>query len=287
MNNRALARWMQAPSIALLALWMAVPLGMTIYFSTIRYHLLYPERSGFLGLDNYYFFATDPAFLPALANTLILVGSVLAVSVIFGLAFALLVDRPFRGRGIVRVLMISPFFIMPTVNALLWKNMMMNPIYGLFAAVARIFGLEPVDWLADYPLLSVIIIVSWQWTPFAALIFMTSLQNLNRELKEAAMLDGAGWWTRLRMLILPHLATPIAVVLMIQTIFHLSIFAEIFVTTGGGPGVASTNLAFLIFSQALLQFDVGVASAGGVFAVVLANIVALFLIRLIGRNLAA
>ncbi len=283
--NRALARWLQAPGIVLLALWMIVPLSMTLYFSTIRYHLLYPERTGFMGFDNYEFFGTDPAFWPALGNTLGLVGSVLVISVVLGLAISILVDRPFRGRGIVRVMLISPFFIMPTVNALLWKNMMMNPIYGLLAVVARVFGLEPVNWLADYPLLSIIIIVSWQWTPFAILIFITSLQSQDTEQKEAALLDGAGFWARFWMLTLPHLARPIAVVLMIQMIFHLSIFAEIFVTTGGGPGTESTNLTFMIFSQALLQFDIGVASAGGVFAIILANIVAVFLIRMIGKNL--
>lgn len=283
--NRTLARWLQAPSIVLLALWMVVPLSMTLYFSTIRYHLLYPERSGFMGFDNYEFFRTDPAFWPALVNTLVLVGSVLAISIVLGLAISILVDRPFRGRGIVRVMLISPFFIMPTVNALLWKNMMMNPIYGLFAVVAQGLGLEPVSWLADHPLLSIIIIVSWQWTPFAILIFITSLQSLDVEQKEAALLDGAGFWARFRILVLPHLARPIAVVVMIQMIFHLSIFAEIFVTTGGGPGTESTNLTFMIFSQALLQFDVGVASAGGVLAIVLANVVAIFLIRTVGRNL--
>ena len=283
--NRTLARWLQAPGVVLLALWMIVPLGMTIYFSTIRYHLLYPERSGFMGFDNYEFFGTDPAFWPALVNTLVLVGSVLAISIVLGLAISILVDRPFRGRGIVRVMLISPFFIMPTVNALLWKNMMMNPIYGLFAVVAQAIGLEPVDWLADHPLLSIIIMVSWQWTPFAILIFITSLQSQDVEQKEAALLDGAGFWARLWMLTLPHLARPIAVVIMIQMIFHLSIFAEIFVTTGGGPGTESTNLTFMIFSQALLNFDVGVASAGGVFAIVLANIVAIFLIRMVGKSL--
>ena len=238
-----------------------------------------------MGFDNYEFFGTDPAFWPALGNTLGLVGSVLVISVVLGLAISILVDRPFRGRGIVRVMLISPFFIMPTVNALLWKNMMMNPIYGLLAVVARVLGLEPVNWLADYPLLSIIIIVSWQWTPFAILIFITSLQSQDTEQKEAALLDGAGFWARFWMLTLPHLARPIAVVLMIQMIFHLSIFAEIFVTTGGGPGTESTNLTFMIFSQALLQFDIGVASAGGVFAIILANIVAVFLIRMIGKNL--
>ena len=281
-----LARVLQAPSIIVLLLWMVVPLSMTVYFSTIRYHLLYPNRSGFIGASNYEFFYTDPAFWPAIFNTLVLVGSVLAISVALGLAIAILIDRPFAGRGIVRVMLISPFFIMPTVNALLWKNMMMNPIYGLFAVAATAVGAEPVNWLSDYPLLSIIIMVSWQWTPFALLIFMTSLQSQDREQKEAALLDGAGFWAQFWHLTLPHLARPIAIVLMIQMIFHLSIFAEIFVTTGGGPGNESTNLAFLIFAQALQGFDVGVASAGGVFAIILANVVAIFLVRLIGKSLA-
>ncbi|MFK7942623.1 MAG: carbohydrate ABC transporter permease, partial [Paracoccaceae bacterium] len=129
--NPTLVRLLQAPSIIVLLLWMIVPLSMTVYFSTIRYHLLYPERTGWNNWSNYEFFYTDPVFWPAILNTLLLVGSVLIISVVLGLAIAVLIDRPFRGRGIVRVLLISPFFIMPTVNALLWKNMMMNPIYGL------------------------------------------------------------------------------------------------------------------------------------------------------------
>ena len=143
--NTTLARWLQAPSIIVLLLWMVVPLSMTIYFSTIRYNLMYPERTGFVGLSNYEFFWTDPAFIPALINTLVLVGSVLMISVVLGLLIALLIDRPFAGRGLVRVMLISPFFIMPTVNALQWKNMTMNPIYGLFAVLAQAVGAEPID----------------------------------------------------------------------------------------------------------------------------------------------
>ena len=283
--SSALARWLQAPSVVVLLLWMIVPLGMTIYFSTTRYLLLYPERSGFIGWSNYEFFYTDPAFWPAIMNTLVLVGSVIFVTVVLGLALAILVDRPFKGRGFVRVLLISPFFIMPTVNALIWKNMMMNPIYGIFAVIWQYFGAEPVNWLSQMPLFSIIVMVSWQWTPFAFLIFMTSLQSQDQEQKEAAILDGAGFWAQFVTLTLPHLARPIAIVIMIQMIFHLSIFAEIFVTTGGGPGNQSTNLTFMIFMQALQGFDVGVASAGGVLAIILANIVAYFLIRAIGKNL--
>jgi sorbitol/mannitol transport system permease protein len=163
--------------------------------------------------------------------------------------------------------------------------MMMNPVYGVLGQIWHAFGAEPVDWMADWPLASVIIMVAWQWLPFACLIFITALQSMNREQLEAARMDGANYLAQLRYLYLPHLGRPIAVVIMIELIFLLSVFAEIFTTTGGGPGYASTNVAFLIFKQALLNFDPGVASAGALFAVVLANIVAIFLIRMIGKNL--
>ncbi len=283
--NRLLPRVLMTPAIATLLLWMIVPLVMTIYFSVIRFNLMQPEQSGFIGLENFEFFVTDPSFWPAVLNTVLLLGSVILITVVLGIAIALLIDEPFPGRGLVRVLLISPFFVMPTVNALLWKHMMMNPIYGVLAQVWAFFGAGPVDWLTDWPLLSVIIMVSWQWLPFAALIFMTALQSMNREQIEAARMDGANYLQQLRYLYLPHLGRSVAVVVMIELIFLLSIFAEIYTTTGGGPGDASTNVAFLIFKQALLNFDAGVASAGALFAVLLANIAAIFLIRLVGKNL--
>ncbi|HEX6708488.1 MAG TPA: sugar ABC transporter permease [Albitalea sp.] len=264
---------------------MIVPLVMTIYFSFIRYNLMQPGEHGFIGLMNYEFFVTDPSFGAAVLNTLLLLGSVIAITVVGGVALALLIDAPFPGRGLVRVLLISPFFVMPTVNALLWKHMMMNPIYGVLADLWRSFGLEPVDWMTDWPLASVIVMVAWQWLPFATLIFMTALQSMNREQLEAARMDGANPFQQFRYLVLPHLGRSIAVVIMIEMIFLMSVFAEIYTTTGGGPGDASTNVAFLIFKQALLNFDAGVASAGALFAVLLANVAAVFLIRLIGKNL--
>jgi sorbitol/mannitol transport system permease protein len=275
-----------SPSVALLMLWMIVPLGMTIYFSLIRYNLLYPGENQFVGLENFQYFVTDAGFMPGATNTLLLVGSVLLISVILGvLISALLEAGEFWGRGIVRVLLISPFFIMPTVSALLWKNLIFHPVSGILAAVWKFFGAQPVDWLAQHPLFSIILIVSWQWLPFAILILMTAMQSLDQEQKEAARLDGAGPVAIFWHLTLPHLARPIAVVVMIETIFLLSVFAEIFTTTGGGPGYESTNLAYLIYNQALLQFDVGMASAGGLIAVVIANIAAIVLIRMIGKNL--
>lgn len=283
--NRLLPRLLLTPAVATLFLWMIVPLVMTIYFSVIRFNLLQPDQTGFVGLDNFEYFITDPSFATAVVNTLWLLGSVIAITVVLGVAIALLTNEPFAGRGLVRVLLISPFFVMPTVNALLWKNMMMNPIYGVLAQVWIFFGLPPVDWLTDFPLLSVVVMVSWQWLPFATLIFMTALQSMNREQLEASRMDGANYGQQLRYLYLPHLGRSVAVVVMIELIFLLSVFAEIFTTTGGGPGDASTNVAFLIFKQALLNFDAGVASAGALFAVVLANIAAVFMIRMVGKNL--
>ena len=283
--NRLMPRLLLAPAVVTLFLWMIVPLVMTIYFSVVRYNLMQPGPKDFLGLANFEYFVTDPDFGPSVLNTLMLLGSVIAITVILGVALALLVNESFPGRGIVRVLLISPFFVMPTANALLWKHMMMNPVYGVLAQVAIFFGSTPVDWLTDHPLFSVILMVAWQWLPFACLIFITSLQSLDRDQMEAAGMDGANALQKFWFLTLPHLGRPIAVGVMIEMIFLMSVFAEIFTTTGGGPGNESTNVAFLIFKQALMNFDVGVASAGALFAVVLANIAAVFLIRMIGKNL--
>jgi sorbitol/mannitol transport system permease protein len=286
-QTRTLARFMTAPSIIVLFVWMIVPLVLTLWYSVQRFNLQHPDRSGFVWFRNYYFFLTDPGFIQAIGNTLILVVGVLVITVVGGILLALLMDQPIWGQGIVRLLVIAPFFVMPTVSALVWKNMLMHPQYGIFAWLAQLFGLKPVAWLTDLPLFSVTIITAWEWLPFATLILLTALQSLDEDQKEASEMDGANFINRFIYIILPHLARAITVVILIETIFLLGIFAEIYVTTQGGPGDASTNLPFLIYVQALLNYDVGGASAGGVVAVILANIVAIFLIRIVGRNLDA
>jgi sorbitol/mannitol transport system permease protein len=284
-QTRTLARLMMAPSVILLLAWMIVPLAMTLWFSFLNYNLLNPANVSFAGLFNYVYFYTDPAFFQSIWNTLLLVGGVLLITVTCGIALALLLDQPIFGQGIVRILVISPFFVMPPVAALVWKNMIMHPGYGVLADIARFFGAQPVDWFAQWPLLSIVIIVAWQWLPFATLILLTALQSLDSEQKEAAEMDGANFLQRFWYLTLPHLSRAVTVVILIQTIFLLGVYAEILVTTNGGPGYASTNLPFLIYRTALLGYDVGGASAGGVIAIILANIVAFFLMRAVGKNL--
>ncbi len=281
------ARLMLAPSVIALLLWMIVPLSLTLYFSTLNYNIFNQAETPLIGLTNYKFFLSDPAFLTALRNTLTLVAGVLVITVGGGILLALLLDQAFYGVNIVRLLVIAPFFVMPTVAALVWKNMMMNPVYGVIGQALNAIGIGAIDWFSTAPLTAVIIIVAWQWLPFSTLILLTALQSLSEDQKEAAEMDGAGVLSIFWHITLPHMARAITVVILIQTIFLLSIFAEIYVTTSGGPGLQTTNIPYLVYSQALLQFDVGGASAGGIVAVILANIVAFFLIRLIGKNLEA
>ncbi|MBN3760394.1 sugar ABC transporter permease [Burkholderia sp. Ac-20365] len=284
-RKAAHARWLAMPSVGVLVLWMAIPLAMTIWFSFSRYNLLNPDVKGFAGLDNYKFLASDPSFGPSILHTMQLIISVLVITVVGGVLLSVLFDRKFYGQGIARLLAIAPFFVMPTVSALIWKNMILHPVYGLIAQGMRAMGMTPIDWFADYPLIAVIIIVSWQWLPFAFLILFTAIQSLDQEQKEAAKIDGAGPFAMFFFITLPHLKRAIAVVVMMETIFLLSIFAEIYTTTGGGPGNATTNLSYLIYALGLQQFDVGLASAGGILAVVLANIVSFFLVRMLAKNL--
>ena len=311
MFNRSLTRLLQAPAVILLLFWMLIPLGMTLYFSFIRYVLnnlrkpewTTPQLSNWRGFGNYeYVLYKSKDFWFAVQNSLFIVGSILVITVVLGLAIAMLVNRNFPGRGIVRVLLISPFFVMPAVNAVLWINMILDPVLGLnglaveginhivqglkdFPVLGHFFSLwpelEPVSFRATQTsAYAVIMMVAWQWTPFAVLIFMTSLQSEDQQQKEAAILDGASALSQFIYLTIPHLARPIAIVVMIQSIFHLSLYAEIEIVSRGN---GNKNLPYLIGE--FTSNNIGAASAAGIFAVILANIVAIFLLRMVGKNL--
>ncbi|WP_439139399.1 carbohydrate ABC transporter permease [Roseicyclus sp.] len=282
-HSRTAARIMMAPAVFLLLVWMLVPLTMTLWFSFRQYLPLRGGDQGFVWFDNYIRFISSSAFWPAVQTTLVIVGGALLISIVLGVLLAILLDQPMWGQGVVRILVIAPFFVMPTVSALVWKNMFMDPTNGLFAHLWRAFGADPVVWLSDASIFSVIVIVSWQWLPFATLILLTAIQSLDSEQLEAAEMDGAPPLSRFVFITLPHLSRAITIVVLIQTIFLLSIFAEIFVTTGGAFG--TRTLTYLIYQRVLESQNVGLGSAGGVYAIILANIVALFLMRIVGKNL--
>ena len=286
-HARSAARLMMAPAVVLLLGWMLVPLTLTLFFSFKKYLPLRGDSLegglDWVGFDNYARFLSSSSFWPSVQATLVVVGGVLIVTVLLGIFLAILLDQPFWGQGIVRILVIAPFFVMPTVSALVWKNMFMDPVNGLLAHLWRFFGAEPLSWLSDASLESIVLIVSWQWLPFATLILLTAIQSLDREQLEAAEMDGASTVSRFWYIVLPHLGRAITIVILIQTIFLLSIFAEIFVTTGGAFG--TRTLTYLIFQRVIDSQNIGLGSAGGVYAIILANIVAFFLMRIVGKNL--
>ena len=284
-HSRTAARFMMSPAVILLLGWMLVPLIMTLIFSFSDYRPLRGVFEFGIGFKNYERFLTSSAFLDSVIVTLVLVGGILAITVVLGVLLAILLDQPFWGQGIVRILVIAPFFVMPTVSALVWKNMFMDPVNGIFAHLFKFFGAQPYDWLSQSPILSIVMIVSWQWLPFATLILLTAIQSLDSEQLEAAEMDGAPVLARFWYIVLPHLARAITVVVLIQTIFLLSIFAEIFVTTQGSFG--TRTLTYLIYQRVLESQNVGLGSAGGILAVILANIIAIFLMRIVGKNLDA
>ncbi len=285
-HSRSAARLMMAPAVTLLLGWMLIPLSMTLFFSFRKYLPLRPDQpQEWVGFDNYVRFVTSSAFWPSVQATLLIVGGVLVITVILGVALALLLNQEMWGQGIVRILVIAPFFVMPTVTALLWKNMFMDPTNGFFAHILKAVGLTPIEFLSQHTMMSLVVIIAWQWLPFATLILLTATQSLDSEQLEAAEMDGAPWVSRFLWIMLPHLARAITVVILIQTIFLLGIFAEILVTTQGAFG--SRTLTYLIYQRVLESQNVGLGSAGGVYAIILANIVAIFLMRIVGKNLDA
>jgi len=270
MSKRTLPRLLQTPAVILLLVWMLVPLSMTLYFSFIRYVLnsarrpewTTPSFSNWRGFGNYEYVLNNKDFLLAIQNSVLIVCSILILTVILGLAIAVLINRSFPGRGIVRVLLISPFFVMPAVIV---DGLRDFPVLGSFFSLWPQF--EPISFRATQTsAYAVIMMVTWQWTPFAVLIFMTSLQSEDESQKEAATLDGASAWSMFINLTVPHLARPIAIVVMIQSIFHLSLYAEIEIVSRGN---GNKNLPYLIgeFSSN----NIGAASATGIFAVILAS----------------
>ena len=273
-------KYLSAPTLFLLVIVTQVPFAFAIYYSFRNWNLLRPGNIQWVWFRNYARAFQNPDFLQILWNTLVLSVSVVVITFVVGMLFALLLNRPFRGRGLARTLLISPFLVMPVVTAVLWKNVLLNPAFGLATFFLSLFGLPPIDWLAHYAMASVVVTVAWQWTPFVMLILLAGLQSLPESTLEAASLDGANG---LSLFILPHLRTFIEIALLMEVLFILNIFGAIFVMTSGGPGIDTTNLPFEIYKEAFLRWNVSRAAAFGVLAVILANFVVLLFLRLL-RN---
>ncbi len=279
--------FLSIPGILFLVIVTQVPFVAAIYYSFTNWNLLRPDSRGLLPLNNLFKnfgrILTNTDFYTVLLNTVILTVSIVIITFILGLMFALLLNRPFPGRSLARTLIISPFLMMPVAVAVLWKNVLLDPSFGLFSYFLGLFGVKNFYLLEEFPMGSVIGIVSWQWIPFVMLILLAGLQSLPDSTIEAARIDGASGFAMFRHIVLPHLRRFIEIALLLETIFILNEFGIIFVTTTGGPGIQTTNLPYQIFLEAFSRQNVGRASAYGIFAIVLANILITLFLRVL-RN---
>lgn len=269
------------PALVFLVVVTQVPFLFTLYYSTQSWNLVRPGSRKFNGLGNYLDVVKDSQFRSVALNTVILIVGTVIVSVVLGLLLALLLDRSFPGRGVVRTLLITPFLVTPVAAALIWKTTMFDPVFGLVNFVLSPFGAGQTDWVSQFPLTSVMIDLVWQWTPFMMLLILAGLQSMPRDIIEAAKVDGASAFNVFRELTLPHLRRFIELGTVLGAVYLINTFDAVYMMTSGGPGVASSNLPFYIYQRAFLGFDIGQAAAMGVVTVVATIVVATLALRLI------
>ncbi len=267
------------PAFVYVFLVTQIPFALTVYYSFFSWNLLKPGSFRFAGLTNYATLFTDDSVRNAVWNTVLLTVSVISISVILGTAVAMLLNSEVFGKGLMRTLMIAPFLIMPTASALIWKHTLLNPLYGLIPYLLKPFGLGRVDWVGQFPMVTVVTVEVWRWTPFMMLIILAGLQSQNPEVLEAARVDGANALQSFRRITLPLVRPFIELGALLGSLFVVQTYDSIYMLTYGGPGQDTTNIPFLLYIVAFQGYSIGQASAIGVVAVIITIIVATFALR--------
>jgi len=270
------------PALIFMIVVTQLPFVATLLISFFDWNALYPNDRHFNGLANYSEVLSTPDLRKSVWTTILLTATVVLVSLILGLVLALLLDRRFRGRAVVRTMLIAPFLLVPVAAALLWKHVLYNPEYGLFNGILHWIGGDAApqpDWISDMPLTAVELSLVWQWTPFMMLILLAGLQSRDSELLEAARMDGANEWQVFRHLTLPHLRRYLELGVLLGSIYVVQNFDAVFTITSGGLGTA--NLPYTIYQTFYQAHENGLASAAGVIVVIGSIILATFALRVV------
>jgi sorbitol/mannitol transport system permease protein len=277
-NRRAwVSRSLILPALIFGIVLTQIPFLTTIGFSLFTWNLMYPDDVKFSGIDNYVHVFTTGELVPSVIATVTITTSAVVLSLLFGLFFAILLDRKFFGQGIARTLMITPFLIMPAAASLIWKYSMFDTNIGILNWLNSVLGLPLISWSTDLPLMTVIIVLTWQYTPFMMLILLAGLQSQSREVLEAASVDGSGVFRTFQWITLPHLRQYIEIATLLGTIMLLQVFDPIAIMTKGTGN--TKTLAYLLYERAFIGLDVGEAAAYGVVTVILTMIAATIALR--------
>ncbi|KQT63311.1 MULTISPECIES: carbohydrate ABC transporter permease [unclassified Aureimonas] len=269
------------PAMAFVLVVTQIPFVLTLYYSVQSWNMVSLNPPRLVWFRNFIGAFGDAVFLRALANTAIMTGSIVALSLLVGGLLALGLNRAFWGRGLARTLAITPFFLMPVAAALFWKTAIYDANFGLLGWATWELGLGRVGWLTQYPKLSIILVTAWQWSAFALLILLAGLQSFPEEVREAAAVDGASRLYVFRRLELPHLRPFIELTGLLTAMYVLENFAAVTILTGGGPAYATTNLSYYVYLQAFSAFDLGRASAYAIVTLVIAILLVSPLLRVV------
>jgi sorbitol/mannitol transport system permease protein len=275
------------PALILTIILTQIPFVVTLIISTFHWNIMYPKETKFAWFENFKTVVMDDRMRAALKNSITLTFGVVFFSTALGLLLAILLDRKFHGRGIVRTLLITPFLITPVASALMWKHIMFNPMYGILDGFAtqiyRLFGGEGViawDFVSQHPLVAIAVPMIWQWTPFMMLIILAGLQSQSPDILEAAAVDGANSKQIFIRMTFPHLRQYIQLAVVLGTIYIVQSMDFVFTITQGGPGTDSTIIPYQIYLTMFRKYEYGEAAAAGVIVIILTIILSNFALRL-------
>ena len=268
------------PALIFTVLLTQVPFVMSIYYSLTDWTVVPPGPREFVGVDNYTGLFDDKFFRDAIWVSVQMTVFPVLGAIVLGTAFAILLDRKFFGQGLVRTLLITPFLLMPVVIGLIWKNQMFHGLYGVLNWVIETLGGSAVEFVSRYPLLSIVIVLIWQWTPFMMLIMLAGLQSQPTDVLEAAKVDGANPVGIFRQLTLRHLRPYMELGILLGTIYLIQVYDHIAVMTGGGPG--STNVPYFVFQKSIGGgWEFGQASSYSIVVVVASIAIATVALRVL------
>ena len=269
------------PAIVFTVVVTQAPALLTIYYSFHHWVLLTPDNRPFVGFDNYRSVLGDPNFRAAAWNTVTITVTSMVLAVLMGLLLAVLLDRKFRGRGVARTLLITPFLVMPAASALVWKTSILDANFGLLNWVLSLAGVDGIEWASEYPVATVVVVLTWQWTPFTMLILLAGLQSQDTEILEAARVDGGSALQIFRYLTLPYMRPFIELATILGSVYLIQAFDPIYLITQGGPGNATTNLPYYLYIESFRTGNIGRASAAGVMMVIATIAIATVALRLV------
>lgn len=270
------------PTLIILTI-VGYPIVNSFYLSMLKFNLRRPNRIEFVGLQNFITAFSDKSFLNSLGFTLTYTAITVTGVVVVSTLFALLLNETFKGRGMLRALILLPWAIPGVVSSMMWQ-WIFEPRVGALNGLLYQLGIisEYRTWLSDPATVTWVITIPslWQFTPFATIVLLSALQAIPGELYEAGMVDRAGLWQRFRHITLPWLVQPLVIIMILQTMNGLKTFDIIYVLTGGGPGESTMSLAFLTYRVAFEFLDVGRGNAYAWIVALMTMLLAFFYLRL-------